>query len=207
MAIQLKDLIDPATTAVLCMEMQRGIVGDLSSIPQLHEVVHGGKVPSHLAGLMQAARAAGAQVVYCNSLRRKDRKGSMVNAPMLARGVRNPTHCVEGTASAEVIPELAPLESDFISGRYHGMSPFTGTALDAGLRAMGIKTLIATGVSLNVGIIGMVIEGVGLGYNVVIARDCVAGLPASHAESILANTLPVLGAVVTSDEIKAAWKN
>ena len=207
MAIQLKDLIDPATTAVLCMEMQRGIVGDLSSIPQLHEAVHGGKVPAHLAGLMQAARAAGAQVVYCNSLRRKDRKGSMVNAPMLARGVRNPTHCVEGTASAEVIPELAPLESDFISGRYHGMSPFTGTALDAGLRSMGIKTLIATGVSLNVGIIGMVIEGVGLGYNVVIARDCVAGLPASHAESILANTLPVLGAVVTSDEIKAAWKN
>jgi nicotinamidase-related amidase len=148
MAIQLKDLIDPATTAVLCMEMQRGIVGDLSSIPQLYEAVHGGKVPEHLAGLMHAARAAGAQVVYCNSLRRKDRKGSMVNAPMLARGVRNPTHCI----------------------------------------------------------IGMVIEGVGLGYNVVIARDCVAGLPASHAESILANTLPVLGAVVSSDEIKAAWQ-
>ena len=205
MAIQLKDLVDPKTTAVLCMEMQRGIVGDLSTIPQLVEVVKAANIPAHIASLMQAARAAGAQVVYCNALKRSDRKGSMANAPMLARSFKSGDHGVEGTPSAENLPEIKPQQGDFVSGRYHGMSPFTGTSLDAALRSMGIKTVIATGVSLNVGIIGMTIEAVGLGYNVVVARDCVAGLPADYAEGVLKNTLPVLGAVVGSDAIKAVW--
>ncbi len=37
MPVQLKDLLNPASTAVLCMEMQRGVVGDLSPISQLVE--------------------------------------------------------------------------------------------------------------------------------------------------------------------------
>jgi nicotinamidase-related amidase len=197
MAIQLKDLVDPKTTAILCMEMQRGIVGDMSPIAQLVDAVKAGNVPAHIADLMAAARAAGAQVVYCNALKRSDR--------MLARSFKSGEHGVEGTPSAENLPEIAPKPEDFVTGRYHGMSPFTGTSLDAALRAMGIKTVIATGVSLNVGIVGMAIEAVGLGYNVVVARDCVAGLPASHAESMLQNTLPVLGAVVSSADIKAVW--
>ena len=205
MAIQLKDLVEPKTTAILCMEMQRGIVGDMSPIPQLVDAVRAGNVPAHIADLMAAARAAGAQVVYCNALKRRDRKGSLPNAPMLARSFKNAEHGIEGTPSAENLPEITPQPEDFVTGRYHGMSPFTGTSLDAALRAMGIKTVIATGVSLNVGIVGMAIEAVGLGYNVVIARDCVAGLPASHAESMLQNTLPVLGAVVSSADIKSAW--
>lgn len=56
MAFQLKDFVDPKTTAVLCMEMQRGIVGDLSSLPQLFDAVKAGNVPAHIAALMQAAR-------------------------------------------------------------------------------------------------------------------------------------------------------
>lgn len=205
MAIQLKDLVNPSTTAILCMEMQRGIVGDLSTVPVLADAVSANKVPSNIASLLEAARAAGAQVVYCNAVKRKDGLGSTRNAPMLARSAKDPDHCVEGSASAENLPEIAPQEHDFIVGRYHGMSPFTGTSLDAALRAMGIKNVIATGVSLNVGIIGMAIEAVGLGYNVVVARDCVAGLPEEHAESVLKHTLPVLGAVVSSADIKATW--
>src|SRR6185369_4963973 len=67
-----------------------------------------------------------------------------------------------GSHSARNIPEITPKPEDFVSSRYHGMSPFTGTSLDMALRNMGIKTVIATGVSLNVGIFAMVCEAVGL---------------------------------------------
>src|ERR1700759_3120248 len=146
MPVQLKDLLNPKTTAVLCMEMQRGVVGDLSGLPQLVEAIDKGGVKAKLAALLPGARSAGVQVVYCNALHRADRKGSASNAPMLARGAKHPEHMVEGSPSAENIPEIKPRPEDFVSGRYHGMSPFTGTSLDMALRNMGIKTVVATGV-------------------------------------------------------------
>ncbi len=39
MPVSLADLVEPAHTAVLTMEVQRGVVGDLSSFPQLAEAV------------------------------------------------------------------------------------------------------------------------------------------------------------------------
>jgi nicotinamidase-related amidase len=85
------------------------------------------------------------------------------------------------------------------------MSPFAATELDAFLRADGAETVIATGVSLNVGIIGLTIEAVNHGYHVVIPRDCVAGHPAEYGEAVLANTLSRLAHFTTSDELIARW--
>jgi nicotinamidase-related amidase len=207
MPIKLSELLNPATTAVLCMEMQRGVVGDLSPMPQLADAVNAVGVKQNLASLLDAARSSGVQVVFCNALHRKDRKGSGINAPMLARSAKQGgEHLVEGSASADNIPELNRQPGDFVAGRYHGMSPFTGTSLDAALRNMGIKSIVATGVSLNVGVFAMVCEAVGLGYSVVVPRDCVAGLPADYAQAVLTHSLPVVAAVVTSGDIKAAWR-
>ena len=38
--------------------------------------------------------------------------------------------------------------------RLHGMTPFTSTSLDQILRNLGIRTVVATGVSVNLGVIG-----------------------------------------------------
>ena len=86
------------------------------------------------------------------------------------------------------------------------MSPFAGTELDAFLRADGATTVIATGVSLNVGIIGLTIEAVNHGYHVVIPRDCVAGYPAEYGEAALANSLARIAWHTTSEELVALWR-
>jgi nicotinamidase-related amidase len=87
----------------------------------------------------------------------------------------------------------------------HGMSPFAGTSLDVTLRAEGIRTIVATGVSVNVGIFGLVIEAVNHGYRVVIATDCVTGMPAEYAEAVLKNSLTLLATLRTSREILDVW--
>ncbi len=48
------------------------------------------------------------------------------------------------------------------------MSPFTGTSLDTWLRSLGVETVVATGVSVNLGVLGLAIEAVNLGYRVVV---------------------------------------
>ena len=85
------------------------------------------------------------------------------------------------------------------------MSPFVGTTLDATLRAMGVSTVIATGVSLNLGIPGLAIEAVDLGYRVVVATDCVAGVPADYAAAVMQHTMALVAALATADEIASAF--
>jgi len=85
------------------------------------------------------------------------------------------------------------------------LAPFTSSALDQILRNMGVTTVIATGNSVNIGILGVVISAVDLGYQVVVPRDAVAGVPQSYADAVLDNTIAMLATVTTTDEIIAAW--
>jgi nicotinamidase-related amidase len=118
--------------------------------------------------------------------------------------LRRPGHLLEGTEAVDLVPELGPEPGDLISARRHGVSPFTGTDLDATLRNLGVRTVVATGVSLNLGIVGLAIEAVNLGYQVVVATDAVAGIPADYADAVLRHTLGLVATLATTDEIARA---
>jgi nicotinamidase-related amidase len=206
MPIDLVELLAPGHTAMLTMEMQRGVVGDLAVIPDLAIEVAARSVIENTARLASAARLAGTRVVHCTAEFRADRAGSAVNAPMLAVLMRKPRHLEVGSEPAEVVPALGPDPADIISSRRHGISPFTGTDLDAILRNLGIGTIVATGVSLNLGVLGLAIEAVNLGYRVAVVTDAVAGVPRDYAEAVMANTIALLATRVTVDDVIAAWK-
>ncbi len=72
MAFDLASVVNPKTTAILCMEMQRGIVGDLSGIPALVSAVREAGMVDHTARLLAAARRAGVAVVFCTHECRPD---------------------------------------------------------------------------------------------------------------------------------------
>lgn len=202
----LKDLSAPGRCAVLVMELQRGVVGDLASMPALAKTVQEAGVISATARVLHAARAAGVRVIHCHAAFRRDRAGTPRNVPLVNGLLRNPDHMVVGEPTVESVPELGPDPRDLVSQRFHGMSPFTATELDAFLRAESTTTVIATGVSLNVGIIGLTIEAVNHGYHVVIPRDCVVGYPREYGEAVLANTLSRLAHFTTSAELVERWR-
>jgi nicotinamidase-related amidase len=205
MPLDLHTLVSPTKTAVLTMEMQRGVIGDLATVPALAGVVEKHRTVDHVARLVAGARQAGVRVVHCTAERRADDAGSVVNCPMLAIAARDPERLLIGTASAQVVPELGPADSDLVSPRVHGMSPFAGTSLDITLRNLGVSTVVATGVSLNIGVLGMVIEAVNLGYQVVVPTDCVAGVPDDYAEAVLANSVAFLATRTTADRLLEVW--
>jgi nicotinamidase-related amidase len=85
------------------------------------------------------------------------------------------------------------------------MTPFTSTSLDQILRNLGVTTVVATGNSVNIGVLGLVMVAVDLGYQVVVVRDAVAGVPKAYADAVLDNTIALLATIVTTDELLAAW--
>lgn len=190
---------------MLVMEMQRGVVGDLAKFPDLVKVCQERDVVANAARAAAAARAAGVRVVQCTAAFRADRAGSHTgNCPFIKALLRDPEHMLEGTGAIEVVPELRD-PGDLESRRYHGFSPFTGTSLDQTLRALGVRTVVAVGLSLNLGIPGLCLEAVNLGYRAVVVTDAVAGMPAEYGDAVMANTISLLASRVRADELIAAW--
>jgi nicotinamidase-related amidase len=205
MPVDLAELLDPAHTAVLTMELQRGVVGDTSTLRELADEVAATGVVEKTARVVRAARAAGARVVHCTAEFRADRAGSSVNAPLLTALSKIEGRLVSGSADAAIMPELGPEPTDIVCSRVHGLTPFPGTELDPILRNLGVSTVVATGASLNVGIPGLVMVAVDLGYRVAVVTDAVAGIPREYGQEVIRHTLAPLATRVTTDEIVAVW--
>jgi nicotinamidase-related amidase len=205
-AVDLAELLDPTHTAVLTMELQRGVVGDSAVIRTLADEVAARGIITNAARVVRAARTAGARVVHCTAEFRTDRAGSSDNAPMLRMLAKGEAHLLVGSPEAAVVPELGPEPSDVIASRRHGLTPFTGTDLDQILRNLGVTTVVATGVSVNIGVTGMVMGAVDRGYRVALVTDAVAGVPSEYADAVIEHTLAPLATRLTTDEIVAVWQ-
>jgi nicotinamidase-related amidase len=48
-------------------------------------------------------------------------------------------------------------------------------------------------------------DAVNRGYDVVLPRDAVCGVPAEYADAVIDNTLSLLATITTVDELTAAW--
>jgi nicotinamidase-related amidase len=206
MPLDLKALLDPRHSALLLMECQEAIVGGTGRLGALAEAVARHGTIDRIARVLAAARAAEVPVFYLTVARRADSGGSTANCLLLALG-RKGTPLLPGSPQQAVVAALAPQDGDFVLTRFHGLTPFHGTELDQLLRNLGVGTVVATGVSVNVGITGLTIEAVNAGYQVVIPRDAVAGTPDSHVESMFEHTLRLLATITTVDEMVRIWSS
>ena len=190
--------------AVVTMELQRGVMGDLASFPALREAADEVGLPAHAGQLARHARLLGLPVVHCTAEFRADRAGTLTNTPLHAAVLRRADHLLEGTAAVELISELGPEAGDLIVPRRHGVSPFSGTALDATLRNLGVSVLLVTGVSVNLGVLGLAIEAVNLGYQVIVATDAVCGFPVDYAQAVLAESLSLIATLARTEDLLEA---
>lgn len=187
------------------MELQRGVVGDVATMPALVEAATGRGTLERCGALVRAARADGVPVVHAVVEWRADRRGTPLNTPLAAGLSRNPGQILEGTAAVELVPELGDTTGDLRSLRRHGLTPFTGTDLDPLLRSLGVETVVACGVSLNVGVLGLCLSAADLGYQVVVCRDAAVGVPVEYGDQVLDQTLSTVARLTTVEELVAAW--
>jgi nicotinamidase-related amidase len=200
----LADLAAPGRTAVVTQECQGAVVGPHAGLAALADEARAGAIPA-IAGLLPVARAAGVRVVHCVYQRRADGLGANRNARLFAATATLGLDLSPGSAGASVVPELGPEPSDVVLTRWHGVGPMGGTDLDAVLRNLGVTTIVAVGVSVNVAITSLVMDAVNAGYQVVLPRDAVAGVPRAYAEAVIDNTLSLLATVTTTDALRTVW--
>lgn len=206
----LASLVDPASTAVLTMELQQGVVGPGAMMESLRQQVASAGTVRAAAAVCDAARAVGARVVHCVVYTRRDGAGGAVNCRILGladklRREQGVAPTMVGSEGAGLVPELGEDPRDLVVVRWHGLTPFTSTSLDQTLRNMGVTTVVATGVSVNVGVMGLCLSAVDLGYQVVLVRDAVAGVPEDYADSVIEHSLAMVATVVTSAQLREAW--
>lgn len=104
-----------------------------------------------------------------------------------------------------VVAPIAPRPADIVFHREQGLTGFFGTGLDGYLRATGVTTVIVTGVSLNIAVLGTAIEAMNLGYWVIVPSDCTASDPPEYAHHVLKYTMRNIALVTTSHNIINHW--
>ncbi|HKP42013.1 cysteine hydrolase [Mycobacterium sp.] len=203
MKVDLADLVAPGHTAIVTQECQGAVVGPDAGLKALAEEARREAVPN-IERLLPVGRDAGVKVVHCLVQRRPDGLGGNHNAKIFAIGGN--VAIEQGTPGAELLPELGPAPSDIVLRRSHGIGPMGGTDLDPTLRNLGVSTIVAVGVSVNVAITNLVMDAVNLAYRVVVPRDAVAGIPTDYANVVIDNTMSLLATITTTDELIEAWK-
>lgn len=192
-------------TAVVTSEVQRGVMVQPAVFPALADQVVQEGLIGRLEALLAAARAVDVPVVHGVAHRRADGLAANTNARLFAAAARADVALEPGTEAAQVLPELLD-PSDLVSSRLHGIGPFAGTDLDALLRNLEVRTVVVVGVSVNVAITNLVMDLVNAGYQVVVPRDAVTGIPRSYADEVIVHTLSLLATISDCDDVLAHWR-
>ncbi|MFI5831203.1 cysteine hydrolase family protein [Streptomyces sp. NPDC051578] len=196
---------ETATTALLTVECQNGVVGAESALPELAKEARESGMLDRVAALVAAAHRAGVQVLHAVAERRPDGLGSNANARLFWAAGKLPVRQLRGTPAVEVAAPVEVAGQDLVVRRLHGLSPMAGTDLDPLLRNLGIRTLVVTGVSSNIAVPNTVFDAVNLGYRVVVPSDAICGVPAAYTGEVIRNSLSLVAAITTTEALLNQW--
>jgi nicotinamidase-related amidase len=175
--------VDPATTALVVVDMQNDFVkqGGSLLVPDAEGTI------AAIARLLELARASGMRVVYGQDThRRGDPEWEIW-----------PEHCREGSWGWEIVTELAPGPEDTVlrKARYDA---FYGTPLDHLLRVWGVYRLVICGVVTNIGVQSTAASAALRWYGVVIPCDAISALEPFDREASLRQTAFVFSGRLTT---------
>ncbi|MFJ6609497.1 cysteine hydrolase [Streptomyces sp. NPDC091289] len=203
---RLTALLDPATTVLLTVECQQGVVGPDSALPELAAAARSSGAMANIARLVAAAHENGVQVMHAVAESRPDGRGGNRNARLFRAAARLPVQQHTGSTAVRVAPPIEVADEDLVVRRLHGLSPLAGTDVDPLLRNLGCRTLVVTGVSANIAIPNAVFDAVNLGYTAVVPADAIAGVPVEYTPAMVRNTLALVATVTATDAVLGSWK-
>jgi nicotinamidase-related amidase len=209
---ELGELVDPAHTALLLVDMQRDFVEAEGAFGKLgiDLSMYRDSVP-RLVRLLSDARRAAVLVIHVQNT---TLAGRMSDSPAQLRfnlrmhaGERHEgiplRYSVEGTPGHEFVKDLTPDTGEPVV-RKHRSSAFWGTSLELLLRSNGIKTVVIGGCTTEGCVESTARDALFNDLYVVIAADCVASDDREqHDASLL--LMRHRFDMATVDEIAAVW--
>jgi nicotinamidase-related amidase len=182
--------LDPKTTALVLIDLQKGLLGHPLAPRSLADVT------AASARIAERFRAAGAPVVLVNVAFHKTLGDALSSKVDQSR-----PHPEGGypPAFSEIVDGLAHPDDIFVTKRNWGA--FYGTDLDVQLRRRGIATIVLGGVATNMGVESTARQAHEHGYDVVLAEDLCASLTAEMHAFAIGTIMPMLARVVASGDV------
>ncbi len=185
--------LDPGTTALVLIDLQKGILGRPVA------PYSAAKVVENSAALGKGLKAAGGVVVLVKVAFAKD------YADRPNQEVDEPSPMPPGGMPAEwseFVPEIDALPTDVVITKRQ-WSAFYGTELDLQLRRRGIKTIVLGGVATHIGVDSTARDAWQHNYSVVIAEDACASMGADLHQFSVEKVLRRVARVRSTAEILA----
>ena len=196
---------EPGRTALVVIDMQRGFLdpGEAMEVAPARELV---PVIQNLLTVFRARRlpVVFTEFVYSESapvLIASLHPEHQPAPPGAPRGFGLPSSsCLEGTPSAETVPDLAPHRGEVVV-RKRGYDAFAGTPLDGALRARNVTSLVVTGTMTDICVLATVTAALHREYRVTVVEDGVATLWPEIQRATLDIIGRAYGRVVTAKEV------
>jgi nicotinamidase-related amidase len=209
---ELGELVDPAHTALVVIDMQRDFCEPGGAFDRLGvDISMYPPVIPRVAGLIEGARRVGVQVIFIQMTvlpgRRSESPAQIrfnLRLHLASHGEVEPLgYTADGSVGQEILPELAPAAGDLVVKKYRS-SGFWGTNLDMLLRSNGIKSILVTGCTTEGCVESTARDALFNDYYVTIVSDCVASDDrAQHDASML--LMRHRFDIATSDEVLEVW--
>jgi len=184
-------LIDTSKTALVVIDLQKGIVGRQTA-PYTSDIV-----VKNAASLAEAFRKNGMPVFLVRvtpSADGKDALHPVADAPMQPRSPQPDW--------AEIVPEMGPKPGDFVITK-HQWGAFHGTELDLEFRRRGITTMTICGIATNIGVESTARFAYEFGYNQIFAEDAMSAMSAEEHVITITKIFPRIGLVRKTKDILA----
>jgi nicotinamidase-related amidase len=196
---------DPATSALLVLHYQNGLVRDegIFAFSGTAAQVEKHNTIEKTAAVIGAARAAGMPVVYVNIEFRPGFPELKKPTYPLIESIQERNAFLRGSWDAAVPEELAPAEQDIVVINFDS-SAFSHTDLDGILRAKGVKSLYLAGIATNWVVESTTRYGAELGYDVTVLADCCQGFTDELHDFAIDKTLPYYATIAQSADFVGA---
>ena len=184
-------LIDKSKTALVVIDLQKGIVGRQTA-PYASDIV-----VKNAAALADAFRKTGLPVFLVRvafSPDGKDVLRPLVDTPWPAQ--------TPPPGWADIVPEMGPKPGDFVITK-HQWGAFYGTELDLEFRRRGIATMVLCGIATNIGVESTARFAFEYGFNQIFAEDAMSAMSAEEHTFTVAKIFPRIGLVRKTREILA----
>jgi len=176
-------LIDRSKTALVVIDLQKGIVGRQTA-PYPSDIV-----VKNAAALADAFRKIGLPVFLVRVAFSPD--GKDVLRPLVDVPWPTQTPPPDWT---DIVPEMGPKPGDFVITK-HQWGAFYGTELDLEFRRRGVTTMVLCGIATNIGVESTARFAFEYGFNQIFAEDAMSAMSAEEHALTLAKIFPRIGLV------------
>lgn len=181
--------IEPKRTALVVIDLQKGIVG-LNGKPYATSDVVKKNVQ-----LAKALREKGGLVVLVHV---DFLDGQDALKPVTDLSASQPVERPKDWST--IVPEMGPEKGDLIVTKRQ-WGAFFGTDLDLQLRRRGIDTIILTGIATNIGVETTAREAYQFNYQQIFVEDAMTGLTEEEHRHTLQYIFPKIGRVRTTADV------